>query len=100
MLNQVALSGTVVKDPKLKFTLDKEEFCILTLELSSRDGEHEQFDMVVWGEVAKETVERCGEGSIVATRGRVVNCISNLPEKRMYLSIDRVTHIKLEAPKN
>lgn len=83
MLNQVALVGRLVRDPKLQET-EKTQLSHITLAVprsyKNINGEYETdfIDCTLWQGVAKNTVEYCNKGDIVGVKGRLQ---SNMYEK-------------------
>lgn len=109
MLNQLILVGRLAKDPELKQTDKKKKYSHITLAVprsfKNMDGSYDTdfIDCTLWDNVAKNTVEYCKCGDIIAVRGRLQTNIYEKEEKKIYtleVVAEKITFLTSKEKKN
>jgi len=109
MLNQLALVGRIVRDPKLKQSSNNKPYCRVTLAVTrtyknreTNEYDTDFVDVTAWGSMARNIVTHCGKGSLIAMRGRVVNRLLDYPGNQAVRSVgiigERVSFIQTKPP--
>lgn len=71
-MNNVEISGNLVRDPKVEFTAKGTAKCSFTIAQNIGKGEAKRghfFDCVAWKEVAEGIAEKYGKGKPIQVRG-------------------------------
>lgn len=90
VLNQIALVGRLVRDIEMKVGESGKKFANITLAVprsfKNMDGEYDTdfIDCVLWDVVAKNTMDYCHKGDIIAIRGRLQSSTYEVDKKKIY----------------
>jgi len=90
MLNQLALVGRLVRDIEMKEGESGKKYANITLAVprsfKNMNGEYDTdfIDCTLWEMIAKNTMEYCHKGDIIAVRGRLQSSVYEQDDKKIH----------------
>ena len=111
MLNQVVLVGRLVRNIEINESENGKKYSNITLAVprsfKNMNGEYETdfIDCTLWDNIAKNTMEYCKQGDVIAVKGRLQSAVYEIDDKKHHkLSVisEKVTFLsskKQEADK-
>lgn len=109
MLNQLILVGRIARTPELKETQKKKKYSHICLAVprsfKNMDGSYDTdfIDCTLWDNIAKNTVDYCKVGDVIAIRGRIQSNIYEKEEKKVYsleVIAEKITFLTSKEKKN